>query len=206
MDQRFAEILSESKRIFMSYGIRSVSMDDICRELGISKKTLYQYVSNKAELVEQALLYEHEQGRQAFLKIIEENSNAIDQLLMVSLLISKKLSELNPSFSHDLKKYFPTSCREDKTERQKNIAESIKQNIELGIQQGFFRADLNKDLVSQLYVQKIEGIMNPENLRESSFPFSDIFRVMFENHIRGIANEAGIKYFEEKIKSLNIKF
>lgn len=205
MDQRFAEILAESKRIFMTYGIRSVSMDDICRELGISKKTLYQYVSNKAELIEQALMFEHEQVKKEFVKIIIEHTNAIDQLLMVSLFISKKLSELNPSFTNDLKKYFPASSRENMAERQKSIAIRIKKNIELGIEQKLYRTDLNTELVSQLYVQKIEGIMNPDNFMASNFSFSDIFKVMFENHVRGIANKAGIKYYEEKIKSMNIK-
>ncbi|MBL6962801.1 MAG: TetR/AcrR family transcriptional regulator [Bacteroidetes bacterium] len=189
----------------MTYGIRSVSMDDICRELGISKKTLYQYVSSKANLIEQTLLYDHEQVKKEYHKIFTEYKNAIDQLLMVSFLISKKLSEFNPSFNHDLRKYFPASNRENKAERQKNIAERIKKNIELGIKQGMFRENLNPELVAQLYVQKIEGIMNPENLQISGYSFSDIFKAMFENHIRGIANQTGIEYYEEKIKSLNIK-
>ncbi|MBC8342588.1 MAG: hypothetical protein H8E61_01230 [Bacteroidetes bacterium] len=68
-----------------------------------------------------------------------------------------------------------------------------------------FRENLNPELVAQLYVQKIEGIMNPENLQISGYSFSDIFKAMFENHIRGIANQTGIEYYEEKIKSLNIK-
>ncbi|MBT3303615.1 MAG: TetR/AcrR family transcriptional regulator [Bacteroidetes bacterium] len=205
MDKRFEKILTETKRIFMTYGIRSVSMDDICRELGISKKTLYLFVSNKAELVKLTLLHEHRQGAIAFKKIMKENKNAIDQLMMVSLFISKKLSEINPTFSHDLKKYFPSSSREDSEKRNQSIALKVKENIELGIKQNLYRKDLNSELVSQLYVQKIETIMSPENFLASNYSFTEIFKVMFENHIRGIANEEGIKHFEEKIKTFNIK-
>ena len=205
MDKRFEKILTETKRIFMTYGIRSVSMDDICRELGISNKTLYLFVSNKAELVKLTLLHEHRQGAIAFKKIMKENKNAIDQLMMVSLFISKKLSEINPTFSHDLKKYFPSSSREDSEKRNQSIALKVKENIELGIKQNLYRKDLNSELVSQLYVQKIETIMSPENFLASNYSFTEIFKVMFENHIRGIANEEGIKHFEEKIKTFNIK-
>jgi AcrR family transcriptional regulator len=205
MDDKLIKILEESKRIFMNYGIRSISMDDISRELGMSKKTLYQFVENKADLVHKMLCYEHEQGKQAFQKIIRENENAIDQLLMVSLMISKKMSEVTPSYNHDLKKYFAASTRSNVEQQKENIAMRVRENIELGIKQGLYRDDLNPELVAQLYVQKISGIMSQENVLSTQYPFTEIFKTMFENHIRGISNENGIKYFEKKIKTFNIK-
>ncbi|MFC2113968.1 TetR/AcrR family transcriptional regulator [Bacteroidota bacterium] len=205
MDQRYLEILNEAERIFKKFGIRSVSMDDVCRELGISKKTLYLYVENKEDLVEKVILKSQEEIRKEFEQIIRQAENAIDQLLQVSLLVSRKFSDVNLAFSHDLSKYFPHLCKNEQSNRRQHIFEHIQRNMQLGIKQGYFRTDLQVDMVARLYVQKIENVMNSEHLLSEEFSSADFFKVMFENHIHGIANEKGISYFEEKIKSLNIK-
>ncbi len=83
------------------------------------------------------------------------------------------------------------------------IIENIKKNIDQGIKEGLYRQDLNKDIVAHLYFKKIEDFHNPELTDLQNFSYENVFEVMFENHIRGIANQNGIEYFETQKKKLN---
>ena len=75
-----------------------------------------------------------------------------------------------------------------------------------GIEQGMYRTDLSVDLVSRLYVQKIEDIMDSEfNIPDEKLAISKFFKVMFESHVRGISTPEGVKYFEGRKESLKFK-
>ena len=79
----------------------------------------------------------------------------------------------------------------------------IKQNFEQGIAEGLYRNDLNIELVARLYIQKLEDVHNQEFLESVNFGFEKVFEVMFDNHIRGIANAEGLDYYENQIKMIN---
>lgn len=205
MDNKRENILRQTGEIFLKYGIRSVSMDDICRELGLSKKTLYQYVANKKELIKMILdLTIHERIEKIW-QHEDQEMNAIDSLLETSKAINKEFTDQNTSAIFDLEKYYPDLYREFLKKRTEIIFKVIKNNIKLGIQQGLYRDNLDVDLVALLYVKKLEDITDSESMLGKKISFNKIFDVMFENHIRGISNKKGVKYFEEKKAKLNFK-
>ena len=203
MDEKFDLILSESLRLFMKYGIRSISMDDIAKELGISKKTIYQYVANKTELVEKVLVYMSEQERNVCIDGDRSKMNAIDILLAVSRNVSRQLKDFNPINAFELQKYYPAIFREFVLRKRDHVFVQVKQNFEQGIAEGLYRDDLNIELVARLYIQKLEDVHNQEFLESVNFGFEKVFEVMFDNHIRGIANAAGLAYYENQIKMIN---
>ena len=190
--------------MFKKYGIRSISMDDIARELGISKKTLYQAVDNKTDLVEYLLNYLIEKGDYNCLKDATKDMNAIDVLLTVSRAVSDEIKEINPVLSFDLQKFYPTIYRDFVMKKRDHVYEQISRNCQQGITEGLYRSDLDVELVSKLYVQKLIEVHNPDFLSSVEFSFEKIFQVMFDNHIRGIANTVGLTYYENQIKNLNI--
>jgi len=204
MDEKVDRLLSESLRLFKKNGIRSVSMDDIAKELGMSKKTIYQYVENKTELIEKVLNYLREKESTACLEGDISSMNAIDILLSASRNVSKQLKDLNPINSFELQKYYPMIWREFVVKKRDHVFEVIKQNFTQGIAEGIYRNDLNVDLVARLYIQKLEDVHNPEFLESVNFGFEKVFEVMFDNHIRGIANADGLAYYEKQIKMSNI--
>lgn len=206
MDEKFENILMKTHEMFLKYGIRSVSMDDICRELGISKKTLYQYVENKKDLVKNTLEYSLRAKFDDLLKDNDDDNNAIDKLLNSSKMVNKLFKERNTSAVFDLEKYYPEFYKDFLQKRREIILNKIKNNIRAGKSEGLYRDDLDDDLVALLYLQKLEDVTNSEALRMRKISFSKIFEVMFENHIRGISNNAGIEYFEKKKEALNFKF
>lgn len=205
MDEKLNQILKASFELFAKYGIRSVSMDDICKDMGISKKTLYQFVSSKEDLLGKMLDTERKGQLRVMRSIEKENHNAIDSLLEVSKVLSQKLAKISPNMAFDLFKYYPEIFKKHSQTKRKLLTARIVSNLNSGIKDGLYRKDLDVDLISQLYIKKIEDILDPEFWLKEQYSFEKIFVTMFENHIRGISNQQGIEYLEEKINLLNFK-
>ncbi|HPD65728.1 MAG TPA: TetR/AcrR family transcriptional regulator [Bacteroidia bacterium] len=203
MIKELDDILFHSLRIFKKYGIKRITMDDLSREMGISKKTLYRFIENKVDLLEKVIDYENKKIDELFNRYEETGENSIDVLFNLSFDVIRMLKEINPVFTYDLQKIYPELCREHFEQKRKKTFENIKKNLLKGIEEGVYRKDIDVEMVALLYVQNMENVMNPDFLYGPSFSASGLFKVMFENHIRSIANEKGMKYFEEKIKDLN---
>ena len=108
MEQSKVEILERVRDLFFKYGVRSVSMDDICREAGMSRKKIYNYFTSKNDLVEKLLELERESFEIIFkTDRFDGDVNAIDILLMVSKEVSNRFTDVSPSMTFDLKKYYP---------------------------------------------------------------------------------------------------
>lgn len=205
MDEKFGSILERTGEMFLKYGIRSVSMDDICREIGISKKTLYQYVGNKKELIEKILDFTIQEKLVKIYNQETGDNNAIDSLLETSKMINKQFKMHNTSAIFDLEKYYPELYKDFLEKRRDISLDWIDNNLRQGKKEGLYREDLDVDLVALLYVQKLEDITRSESLVMKEISFSKIFEVMFENHIRGISNKSGIEYFEKKKETLDFE-
>jgi hypothetical protein len=130
--------------------------------------------------------------------------NAIDILLTVSHRVSEEIKEINPVLAFDLQKFYPSIYRDFVLKKRDHVFEQIKRNFEQGIREGLYRSDLDVELVSRLYVQKLIDVHNPDFLSSGDFSFEKIFQVMFDNHIRGIANANGLAHYENQIIKLNI--
>jgi TetR/AcrR family transcriptional regulator, cholesterol catabolism regulator len=205
MDKALIDILERVRELFFKYGVRSVSIDDICRDIGISKKKLYQLVHSKNELVEKLLELE----RENFEIIFETNNfdgiNAIDILLTVSREVGDRFWDVSPSMTFDLKKYYPDIYLKHIEERIEFIYGKIQVNIQKGINQGIYRDDLSIELVARLYIRRLIDLHNPEFFPADKFSFQTLFDVMFDNFIRGIANDKGTAYYERQKRKVNFK-
>ena len=204
MEQSKVEILERVRDLFFKYGVRSVSMDDICREAGMSRKKIYNYFTSKNDLVEKLLELERESFEIIFkTDRFDGDVNAIDILLMVSKEVSNRFTDVSPSMTFDLKKYYPDIYHKHVEERIEFIFEKIRINLIKGISQGVYRDDLSVELVSRLYIRRLIDLHNPEFFPADKFSFQTLFDVMFDNFIRGIANEKGIEYYEKQKKKIS---
>ncbi len=107
MDEKLKNILLRVYKLYNRFGIKSVTMDDVARELGISKKTLYQCVKDKSELVEKVVFFNTIHHRDLIYKIVAQKHNAIEELLEVNRYMNEMLKEQNPTLDYDLRKYYP---------------------------------------------------------------------------------------------------
>jgi TetR/AcrR family transcriptional regulator, cholesterol catabolism regulator len=204
MEKSLVEILEKVRDLFFKYGVRSMSMDDICREVGISRKTSNKMFASKNDLVEKLLELERVNFEIIFnTDRFDGEVNAIDILLMVSKEVSTKFTEISPSMTFDLNKYYPDIYHKHVEERIEFIFEKIRINLMKGINQGVYRDDLSIELVSRLYIRRLIDLHNPEFFPADKFSFQTLFDVMFDNFIRGIANEKGIEYYEKQKKKIS---
>jgi TetR/AcrR family transcriptional regulator, cholesterol catabolism regulator len=203
MDSVLTDVLERVRELFFKYGVRSVSMDDICRDAGISKKKLYQMFSSKNELVEKLLELERSNFEIIFDTYSFEGVNAIDILLTVSKELGERFRDISPSITFDLKKYYPEIYHKHIEERVDFIFKKIQINLEKGINQGVYRDDLSVELVARLYIRRLIDLHNPEFFPADKFSFQTLFEAMFDNFVRGIANEKGIEYYEKQKRKVN---
>lgn len=205
METSLINILERVRELFFKYGVRSVSIDDICRDLGISKKKLYKYVTSKSQLVEKLLELERQNFEVIFAQHNFEGVNAIDILLTVSLEVGDRFRDVSPSMTFDLKKYYPDIYHKHVDERIEFIYQKIQINLQKGISQRIYRDDLSIELIARLYIRRLIDLHNPEFFPADKFSFQTLFEVMFDNFIRGIANPVGIEYYEKQKRKVNFK-
>jgi len=198
MEEKVIEIIEGAYRIFTKHGIRCISMDDISKELAISKKTIYQHFNNKADLLEFILEYKFKQGKSMEKDFKLQHLNAIDTILAVSKHLSQRAKEPHPIISFELKKYYPEIYNKQLERTRNTTFNYVQENLKQGIKEGLYREDLDVELIASLYIKEVEGMIDEDFYCPKQFSFLKLFEVMFEKYIRGIANEKGIKYFEEK--------
>ncbi|MFN4233290.1 MAG: TetR/AcrR family transcriptional regulator [Bacteroidia bacterium] len=205
MDKK-EQIIIQAFELFMKNGIKSMTMDDIAKNMAISKKTLYQYFSNKDELVN-AVLEKHIETDKCNVKnIFNPKNNAIDDLMQIATSINETLKRIHPSIHYDLEKYHPTAWKKFGEYKRNFIYENIKQNILKGIQEGLYRSDINPEIIATLYVSKADVIFDASVFAPEKYAFNRVYLEMLKHHIRGIATKKGLKYLDKKLKSIEELF
>jgi len=203
MDEKLKNIVFKTFKLFQKFGIKSVSMDDIARDCGISKKTLYESVKDKRELVEKVLSFEFNKESNAPHNIDFEGKNAIDVLFVVYQGAIHFFKDFNMSMEYDLQKYYPDLYTITTKKRREHIYKKMVMNMKQGIEEGFFRDDFNIDIIAKLHVMKIEGLMQTDIFEEADYTIVEIFKELFTHHFMAIANEKGKKAFYKKLKEIN---
>lgn len=195
-------ILKEVGDMFMTYGVRSISMDDIARHLGMSKKTLYQYFKDKSELVERVTEEYIRERQDEYDDATKDAVNAIEELHLISICIRKHFRELNPSLVFDLKKFYPSAWNVFLDYERKTVYESVKSNLERGKQEGYFREEINTEILALLRVEQIHMSFDPSVFPKDRFDFTQVQMEMFDHFVFGLLTDKGQtlykKYKQEK--------
>ncbi len=204
MEEKEKEILLQAAEMFSKYGIKSMTMDDISRQLGISKKTLYQYVDNKKDLVKKSIQIHIDDEQCCMENMLSDKGNAIDELMAMTKMVGSQMKEMHPSVIYDLKKYHLEAFKCLTSHRDDFIYTNIKRNIEDGIKSGLYRDNINPEILTRLYLSMINVIMDPEKSTLESFSNSDIYIEMIRYHVRGIASSKGREYLKQKFNQDNV--
>lgn len=202
MSDELKNILSKVRDLYMKYGIKSITMDDVARELSISKKTLYQYVEDKDDLVGKFIDNEILRRQEDICKCFRIGFNAIEELFEISMYMNKIMRGQNTTTEHDLKKYYPSHFEKAIKARREGIYNYILVNLKKGIKEGLYRKELNKEIIAKLYLWRSENAHLDELFTVEEFTSRKLFVELLTYHVRGIATEKGIFVLENKIKEL----
>lgn len=191
-------ILRKTEVLFFKYGIKSVNMDDIAKELAISKKTIYQFFENKTDILKHLVAMHIERVDEA-LEFNKANAqNAIEELLGVAQHMIKELTKFStPTIIFDLQKYYPELWQSFQDHQDTSIYQQVKENVERGISEGLYRDDLDADIIAKLYVSKTMCVIDEDMFPTSQYDKVRLFKQYFYYHIRGIATLKGLKLLEK---------
>ena len=160
------ELLAKAEEIFLCYGIKSVTMDDLAGKLAVSKKTLYELVNDKDDLVKKTMKSHIEAEKKTIQDICRLHENAIDEIFAIGRHVLVHISKMNPSAMYDLQKYHQEGWKIFVDYKNTFVYSCILANIEKGVKQGLYRDDFNQDIIAKFYAARTEIVVSPE-----VFPF-----------------------------------
>ena len=202
MNEELKNILIKVRELYTKYGIKSITMDDVARELAISKKTLYQYVTDKDDLVGKFIDNEIAIRREEICKCFRIGYNAVEELFAISSFMNKLMRNQNSATDYDLKKYYPVHYHKTINARREGIYNYILANLKKGIKEGLYRKEMDKEVIAKLYLWRTENVHFDELFTVEEFTSVKLFVELLNYHVRGIATEKGIIILENKIKEL----
>ncbi len=190
-------ILIKAEELFMQYGIRSVSMDDIANHLGMSKKTLYQYFTDKDELVDAVVDTHIQEIQNDCLDCRKDATDAVHEIFITMERIMEEFSNMNPMLLHDMEKFHFKAYRRFKDHKDKFLAQMIRENIIWGIKDELYRPDIDIDVMVKF---RLESMMIPFNV--SLFPpgkhnLGVTSEIIMEHFVYGLATIKGHKLIQK---------
>lgn len=197
------QILEKTAKLFKNYGIRSNTMDDIAREVGVSKKTLYQYINDKKQLVERVINSEYRQVEQQLNIIKQESSNPIDGLIRLNFLLIDFLQEINPATVNDLKKNYNPVFNNLRDKFQLLFKSYLLDNIAKGKKAGIYRSDLNDEVISSLHAERIQQMTESKKIWDIQRSNIESIKELINYYIRGIVNEKGEELLKKHLNDFN---
>ena len=188
-------IIKKATEMFFRYGVKSVTMDDISRELGISKKTLYLHFADKDELVYQMFSCEMENDECQWNDLQVAYPNVIERLLKENELMRDSFKDMNPSLLHDIKRFHPRTWASFEQHKKGFLLEQAKLTLQEGIKEGYFRADIQIDILAVLRIEQIE-LGFSTHLFPANTSILDIQLIFMDHFIRGILTKKGLEIYE----------
>ncbi|WP_228852686.1 TetR/AcrR family transcriptional regulator [Aegicerativicinus sediminis] len=191
------KILQGAVDLYLNYGFKSVTMDDIANSLGMSKKTIYQHYENKSKLVEATTLYMFEKISHGIDCICNESSNPIEEIFQIKQLVMEHLKDEKSSPHYTLQKYYPKIYRNLAIKQFEVMQSCVLKNLEKGKKLGLYRESIDVEFISRIYFSGMLSIKNEELFPSKDFSRGTLTDLYLEYHLRGICTERGIKIMSE---------
>jgi AcrR family transcriptional regulator len=192
--------------LFMQYGLRSVSMDDIANNLGISKKTIYQYYADKDQLVDAVITQVIGYNQSCCDMDRKDSENAIHEIFLAMDFMMEIFRSMNPSLLYDMQKYHPATFLKFSKHKNDYLYTVIRENILRGIQEDLYRSDIKIDVLARFRVESVMLPFMPEFHSRVKSNLAMIEEELTLHFLFGLVSPKGykmtLKYQEERNKKL----
>lgn len=198
-------ILLKSGELFRRFGIRAVTLDEIAQNLGISKKTIYQFFDDKDALVDAVMMAEFESNYQECMNCASNSKNAIDEIFNLMHNMEEDFRNLNPIVIFDMKKFHFKTFEKFQTHMHQNLVQMVAANLNRGIEEGYYRPELDIEIVSRFRMSSMWLLFDPEVFPPQKFQLSAVFKEVLELFLYGLVNAKGYKLIEKYKEPKNQK-
>ena len=200
MDGMREIILQKAGTIFLKYGFKSVTMDDIANDLAISKKTIYKFFKNKEELVDEAVTLLHNTMHNAVFCICGKGYNAIQENFEVKNMFKNMFKNSDDSPMYQLEKYYPKIHHKIMADEFSMFKDCISNNLNKGISEGLYRKNIDKELITKFYFSLAMSVHNSNLHTYNKNTLNKLETSVLEYHTRAIATLKGLKILEEQLE------
>jgi len=194
------KIIYKSADLFLSYGFKSVTMDDIANALGISKKTIYQHFDNKTKLVEATTLSMFSIISHGIDCICALEKNPIEEIYDIKRFVMEHLKNEKSSPQYQLQKYYPKIYQSLKSKQFEVMYQCVKANLDRGIAIGIYRDSIHVDFITRIYFNSMLSIKDEDLFSKKNFSMNMLMENYIEYHLRGICTTNGIHILNEIIQ------
>jgi AcrR family transcriptional regulator len=196
-------ILNKTKELFFTYGIRSVTMDDIAKEMGMSKKTIYQFFSDKNEIVEKAIGDLIENHGEKIQISFNEAENAIHEVCLQIRNLSEIFQSIKPGIFFEVQKYFPDTWEKVKGHKYQCVLQGIVKNLERGVSETLYRPYMDIKTISHIRLQQLNSVLNQHDFPAANFDYRYLLNQISELYLYGIASLNGQKLIAQYLNTNN---
>lgn len=196
------KIMLGATELFMRIGIKSVSMDDIAREVGVSKKTIYKNFKDKKDLIRKVLEADIAIEKVACKESYSIDGNAIQKMINMSRHVSNRHKNTNPTIIYDLQKYYPNEWQLMEDFRTNFVYEAVKENLTEGQATGMYRENLDVEITCLMYGNLMQNMIATFGQTGSKFNFQNLHLQMVQYHLYGICTLKGREYLEQHIHEI----
>ena len=180
--EALTKILSAAIELFGQYGFKTITMDDIARRAGISKKTLYQHFANKDEVVKETVIWYKNHLDNQCRALMSDTENAIEAMVRIKSMMDQSYKQTNPMAIMELQRYYPEGYQAFRESLISQDVEAVKRNLQQGISEGLYRDNLNVELVARFHIETALLLMQPnlmvnerEDLKAVNYEITELF-------------------------------
>lgn len=195
------DILKIAAELFLTYGFKSVTMDDIANAMGISKKTVYQHFENKNDLVEETTLFMFKLISEGIEDIRKEERNPIEEIFEIKRFLMRNLKDEKSSPQYQLEKYYPKIYKDIKEKQFCVMEDCMACNLERGVKNGLYRDSINVEFISKIYFTCMMALKDKELFPLNNFSMRNLMNNYLEYHLRGICTPKGLQLLDNYIET-----
>lgn len=195
------KILLGATNLFLNYGFKSVTMDDIANTLGISKKTIYQHYGNKTKLVEATTLHLFDCISSGIDQICALEKNPIEEIYSIKQFVMEHLKDEKSSPQYQLQKYYPKIFNTLKVKQFEMMQTCVRDNLARGINLELYRKSIHIDFIARIYFNAMLAIKDQDLFPNQQFSIHMLMNNYLEYHLRGICTPKGLETLHKFITS-----
>ena len=190
-------IAQKAHDLFLRYGIRSISMDEIASQLGISKKTIYQFYADKDALVDSVIDIVVNSNTDECCIHREESENPVHEILVATDMVQEMLNTMNPTIMYDLQKYHPATYKKIADHKNEFLYKLIKENLEQGIATQLYRPEINTEILSRFRLASVFMLFSPDLYPLGKYNLGTIIEEVTIHFLYGITTAKGQKLVQK---------